>query len=217
MAIGTNWAEIWDPVWGPVWQGSAPQVTVPDVVGQSQASATAELEGALFVVAVATAYSSTVAAGDVISQSPTAGSEASEGATVTITVSLGEAPVVDTDNSGGWTFYLRYEAERERRRRKRKEQIEAEEAVQELPPVEKEIAKILHKQERIDETKKDLARLKALVDEYREIPSLTPKASEAIERARMRGLRSDLAKLDKELKRMLEDEEMAVLMLLLND
>lgn len=65
-------------------------VTVPDVVGQTQASATTELEGDGFVVAVSTAYSSSVAAGLVISQSPTAGSSASSGSTVTITVSLGE-------------------------------------------------------------------------------------------------------------------------------
>lgn len=73
--------------------GDAPVlVPVPDVVGQSQASGTAELEGDLFVVAVETAYSSTVPAGDIISQQPTAGTEAVEGSTVTITVSLGESP-----------------------------------------------------------------------------------------------------------------------------
>jgi hypothetical protein len=126
-------------------------------------------------------------------------------------------PEVAESNSGGWAFFLKYEQERDRRRRKRREQIEAEEAVQELPPVEKEIAQILHKQERIDDSKAELKRLKALVDEYRQVPALSERATEAYERARVRGLRSDLAKLDKELKRMLEDEEMAVLMLLLND
>jgi hypothetical protein len=135
------------------------------------------------------------------------------------TLSDASAPVVETPetNAGGWAFYLRYEQERDRRRKKRREQEEAEEAVQELPPVEKEIAQFLHKQERIDESKKELERLKGLVTEFREIPLLSEKASEALEKARLRGLRSDLAKLDKELKRMLEDEEMAVLMLLLND
>jgi regulator of protease activity HflC (stomatin/prohibitin superfamily) len=127
-------------------------------------------------------------------------------------------PEVDAESdAAGWRFYLRYEAARERRRRKREEQLEAEEAVQALPPVEKEIAQILHKQERIDESKTELRRLKALVDQYRQVPNLSTRATEAYERARVRGLRSDLAKLDKELKRMLEDEEMAVLMLLLND
>ena len=68
-------------------QGAA--VTVPNVVGQSQASGTTTLEGDGFVVAVATAYSSSVAEGLIISQSPAAGAEAGEGSTVTITVSLG--------------------------------------------------------------------------------------------------------------------------------
>jgi hypothetical protein len=65
-------------------------VEVPDVVGQSQASGTAELEGEGFAVAVREAYSSTVAAGLIIEQSPAAGADAPEGSTVTITVSLGE-------------------------------------------------------------------------------------------------------------------------------
>lgn len=95
MAIGVNWKEIWDEsVWAAVWSNEPP-VEVPDVVGQSQASGTAELETALFVVAVATDYSSTVPVGDIISQSPTAGSFAIEGSTVTITVSLGPQPVSD--------------------------------------------------------------------------------------------------------------------------
>lgn len=72
--------------------GEAVLVEVPDVVSQSQASGTSELEGEGFVVAVQTAYSDTVASGDIISQSPTAGSEAAEGSTVTITVSLGPEP-----------------------------------------------------------------------------------------------------------------------------
>lgn len=71
---------------------AAAPVTVPDVVGQSQASGTAEIEAEGLVVAVQTAHSSTVPAGDIISQSPAAGSEVSAGSTVTITVSLGEAP-----------------------------------------------------------------------------------------------------------------------------
>ncbi len=64
-------------------------VIVPDVVGETQAAGTATLEGDGFVVAVETAYSSTVAVGLIISQSPTGGSEVASGSTVTITVSLG--------------------------------------------------------------------------------------------------------------------------------
>lgn len=71
-----------------------PQVTVPDVLGQSQASATTEIEGEGFVVAVITGYSGSVAIGNVASQDPAANTEANEGSTVTITVSLGPAPAV---------------------------------------------------------------------------------------------------------------------------
>jgi hypothetical protein len=77
---------------GTAWQEAAP-VEVPDVVGQSQASATAEIEGAGFVAAVVLAYSDSVPVGAVISQLPLAGALASAGATVTITVSLGAEPV----------------------------------------------------------------------------------------------------------------------------
>lgn len=70
--------------------GTPPDLaTVPDVVGETQAQATTDIQAVGFVVAVATDYSSSVAAGIVISQSPTGGSSAIVGSTVTITVSLG--------------------------------------------------------------------------------------------------------------------------------
>lgn len=99
-AIGINWKEVWDEaVWDAVWANDPP-VTVPDVVGQTQASGTTELEGEGFVVAVATAYSSSVAAGVIISQAPIAGAQALPGSTVTITVSLGEAPAQQPGGRG---------------------------------------------------------------------------------------------------------------------
>lgn len=70
-------------------------VTVPDVVGQTEASGTTELEGVGFVVAVTYESSETVAAGLIVSQSPAAGSEATYGSTVTIVVSTGPAPSID--------------------------------------------------------------------------------------------------------------------------
>lgn len=83
---------------GTAWAESG--ITVPDVVGQSQASGTAELEGVGFVVQVATAYSNVVALGDIISQSPAAGAEVPEGSTVIITVSLGPEPVTENKGAG---------------------------------------------------------------------------------------------------------------------
>lgn len=75
-------------------------VEVPDVVGETEAAGTLELETALFVVSVTTAYSASVAAGLIVSQDPVGGSFASEGSTVEIVVSLGPEPVADEPVGG---------------------------------------------------------------------------------------------------------------------
>jgi beta-lactam-binding protein with PASTA domain len=68
------------------------QVAVPDVTGLSRESAEARLRDEGFGVSVAE-QESDVAEGDVISQSPAAGTELTRGETVTITVSTGRAQV----------------------------------------------------------------------------------------------------------------------------
>ncbi len=93
----SGWAlGAWAPgAWaGTAWAEGAP-VEVPDVVGLAQADATTTLEGDGFVVAVTTAASSTVPAGQVISQDPVGGSFATAGSTVTIVVSTGDVPSVN--------------------------------------------------------------------------------------------------------------------------
>jgi serine/threonine-protein kinase len=67
----------------------AAMAEVPDVVGDAEADAITELEGAGFAVSVLTAHSDSVPVGDVISQTPAGGAEALEGSLVTIRVSLG--------------------------------------------------------------------------------------------------------------------------------
>ncbi|MHC4989011.1 MAG: PASTA domain-containing protein, partial [Planctomycetota bacterium] len=63
---------------------------IPDVTGQTEAAAEAALIAASFVKGtVTTAYSDTVAAGDVISQSPVGGTAAVSGTAVDLVVSLG--------------------------------------------------------------------------------------------------------------------------------
>lgn len=74
---------------------------MPDVVGLDQADAIAALEGAGFVVVVTTAASSTVPAGQVISQVPPGGSMATAGSTVTIVVSTGDVIPVNPLLIGG--------------------------------------------------------------------------------------------------------------------
>jgi hypothetical protein len=72
-------------------------VNVPSVKGQTKSSAQSELESAgLALGSVGGAYSSSVAAGLVISQSPAAGADVEPGTAVSITVSKGPAPVVAT-------------------------------------------------------------------------------------------------------------------------
>jgi beta-lactam-binding protein with PASTA domain/tRNA A-37 threonylcarbamoyl transferase component Bud32 len=65
------------------------QVAVPDVLGQSESSATAELQAAGFEVSATEASSDTVSEGLVSAQSPTAGTAVAKGSTVTITISTG--------------------------------------------------------------------------------------------------------------------------------
>jgi eukaryotic-like serine/threonine-protein kinase len=65
------------------------QIEVPDVLGQSESSATGELQAAGFEVSVTEAPSDTVSEGLVSAQSPSAGTEAAKGSTVTITISTG--------------------------------------------------------------------------------------------------------------------------------
>ncbi len=68
-------------------------VSVPDVTGKTQSSATSTLTNAGFQVSVGTSeYSSSVDSGSVISQSPSGGSMVAKGSTVTIVISKGAEP-----------------------------------------------------------------------------------------------------------------------------
>ncbi len=68
-------------------------VTIPNVVGMTQANANSALTSAGLVTGTITqAYSSTVASGNVMSQSPMAGASSLAGTAVNLTVSLGPQP-----------------------------------------------------------------------------------------------------------------------------
>ena len=71
----------------------AEQVSVPNVVGDSQSSATSTLQNAGFEVSVTQSSSSSVEKGNVISTNPSAGTSTDKGSTVTITVSTGPSSV----------------------------------------------------------------------------------------------------------------------------
>jgi PASTA domain-containing protein len=74
-----------------------PPVTVPNVVGLTQAAAsTAIVNAGLTVGAISFSPSTTVAAGLVISQTPTSGTSAAGGSAVALVVSTGTAPTIAT-------------------------------------------------------------------------------------------------------------------------
>jgi hypothetical protein len=197
---------------GTAWAESG--VAVPDVVGQSQASGTATLEGGGFVVAVQTAHSSIVPAGDIISQSPSAGAEVPEGSTVTITVSLGEAPVADETFTGG--FVYAFEREMARRRKEARERMQAEEQAKELQDaLDREIAELMHKQEAERAKAQELERLKALVSRHANSGTSSDRVDKAYARALAQQNMSAYLALTRELERMMEEEELIVLTMLL--
>jgi uncharacterized repeat protein (TIGR01451 family) len=85
-----------------VWAAKPELVSVPDVVGLTQANAQAELLAAGLVVGTVTqAYSETVAQGCVISQNPSAGTLVALGAPVDVVASLGrQYQVADISHDG---------------------------------------------------------------------------------------------------------------------
>lgn len=64
-------------------------IDVPDVAGKTEAEATTTLEQAGFVVAKAEGYDDYIKKGNVVTQSPVAGSKAPAGSTITIRISQG--------------------------------------------------------------------------------------------------------------------------------
>jgi len=80
--------------------GSAPQVLVPTVIGKKEEKATTLLEQAGFQVAPREIPRADTPPGTVIEQDPTAGSEAADGSTVTITVSTGLGKAIVPDVKG---------------------------------------------------------------------------------------------------------------------
>ena len=79
------------------------QVSVPNVVGDSQDDATTQLEDAGLKVEVVEKNSDGTPSGRVISTSPSAGSSVSKGTTVTITVSTGSSKI-DVPDVTGWSY-----------------------------------------------------------------------------------------------------------------
>lgn len=193
-------------------------VAVPDVVGETQAAGTATLEGDGFIVAVETAYSSSVAAGVIISQSPVGGSMGHAGDTVTITVSLGARPS-DEVTGGGEPFWYQAERHRIERERARRRQREIEEETRDIEEAQaREIARLLRIQEERDAQRAELHRLQKLADEYAGKRLGLPRdVSAALINAQVERTYSSLMQLQRLMVQAMEEEEAMVVALLLLD
>jgi hypothetical protein len=198
--------------WG---KGAVATVEVPDVANDPQADGTLELEGAGFVVAVATEYSSIVPAGIIISQNPVGGSFAVPGSTVTITVSLGDAPAADETNGGGpdWEDDYRLLKLLRKRFRERKEAREAEaERIRQAiegPSIEVELQAVETQVERAEER----AAVVKLAESVRK-SEVTERVRQAAEAAFESRSRSSLERFERELRNMIDEEDAAIAMLL---
>ena len=123
-------------------------------------------------------------------------------------------------SGGGWLFYTYYEDFLSRKTKKQKELDDKEEYVQELQDkIDREIAQLLIEQQRKNEERADLDRLRTLVVKYRNVAPVdinSERVLAAISDAKQRLTRASLEKLQREFNRMIEEEEHAVLLLILN-
>jgi hypothetical protein len=125
-------------------------------------------------------------------------------------------PVVTETNSGGWFVDFDNYA-MQRGRRKKREEIEEEiESIKDTTT--KEIAKLLKEQEAKDEERADLARLQALADRYAQRGVDVPRPMLAtVMKASEERTRNALEQMRREMERLIEDEELAVIQALLLD
>lgn len=127
------------------------------------------------------------------------------------------ATVVDVTVTGGG-FWPHFDTQRARRRRRERELDEAEEESRRLADeTDRGIALLLREQERKDEFRANLERLNALVRQHADRESqaaMSERVQKALARAMAQESVSALIALQRELDRMLEEEEIAVIMLL---
>jgi hypothetical protein len=116
---------------------------------------------------------------------------------------------VDT-GGGGWAMLEYFDRQRRERKRKEQEQEEAEEALQ--SEIDRSIAQLLHKQEQEDDKRQELERIKSLVAQYADTTDVgSDRVNLAIQEARAKQTRASLEKLQREFLRMMEEEEMVVM------
>lgn len=125
--------------------------------------------------------------------------------------------VAEAVTGGGWIEYELHLL----RRRKRKKELEDIEAEQEKieDDAAREIARFLQIQERKDEERKDIERIKALVQRHKTIETDSERVQAALANAQEKASRANLERLQKEMERVLEEEDdlLALLFIALNE
>lgn len=102
ITIGTaRWVAGFTPPTSPDDGACPPDTTVPDVVGETQADATDDIEAAALVVgAITSEFDAVIPLGSVISQDPVGGTTLPEGSSVDLVISLGPSDVEVPDVVG---------------------------------------------------------------------------------------------------------------------
>lgn len=120
--------------------------------------------------------------------------------------------------TGGWEPFFRLEQEAIRRRARLEEEERRKEAERELlDEIDAEIARRLHRDMAAQEELEDLARLREIVRQYPAMDGANERVQRAFLAAREAQTFSRLQALQREFMRMQEEEEIAILMILLNE
>jgi hypothetical protein len=128
------------------------------------------------------------------------------------------AAAATDEPSGGWIYHA-FALHREARRRRKEREEEAKREADEIQAeIDREIARLLREQEARDAERADLARIQSIADQYAGTRQQVPKnISIAMLKAYEERSRNALEQLRREIDRMLEEEELAVMVMLLND
>ena len=209
-----------------LWKGAVQPSnygTIPDVVDTSQASAEAAIVAAGFVVgAETTAYSDTIAVGNVISQDPASGAGTLD-SSVDLVISLGAEPSDEQQNSGGWGAQNWFDSYLQKRDRRRKERRRRLEETQDLEGIDREIARLLHKQLAREAREAEIESLEQMVSstyskaQEAQANLYNERVAKAYASAAAQASFSALERFEREMERAREEEEFLFLAMVMLD
>lgn len=122
--------------------------------------------------------------------------------------------IVEQELGGGWELILRHEQERDRRRRRRRELEEESERITDATT--REIARLLRKQEALDDERAELERLRAIAARFAP-EQYGERFARAQAMAAAEGTAHVLALFERALEQAMEEEAAAVMFILNQD